>query len=68
MWVKTLQGRIQDDFWEGSIWSNYRTYAKYSDRPASTNSVEPGQLPQSSASDQRLHCLPLTQHITRIHL
>ena len=35
-----LQGRFQDEFWErvgmGSILSNYRSYATYSDRPDQT--------------------------------
>ena len=57
----TEQGRIQDDFWGSSIWSNFRTYSMYSDRHAWTNSADSDQTPQNKASDQCLHCLPLTQ-------
>ena len=26
-----IQARMQDDFWGGSIWSNYRAYSAYSE-------------------------------------
>ena len=55
------QGRIQDNFWGVSIWSNYRTYSTYSYKQAWTYRVEPDQTPQNVASDQVLYCLPLTQ-------
>ena len=42
------QGRIQDDFWKGFIWSNFRTYSTYSDRHAWANSVDPDQTPQNA--------------------
>ena len=38
-----------------------RTYPKYSGRQAYANSVDIDQNPQNAASDQSLHCLPLTQ-------
>ena len=39
----------------------YRTYSTYSERQAKANSVDLDQTPQNAASDQDLHCLPLTQ-------
>ena len=41
-----FQVRILDDFWEGSIWSNHRTYSTYADRQvwadgADSNKTEP---------------------------
>ena len=56
-----IQGWMQDDFWGGLIWSNYHTYSTYSDRQAWANIVDPDQMPQNAASDQGLHCLPLSQ-------
>ena len=37
------------------------SYTTYSDRQAWANSIDPDQTPQNAASDQGLHCLPLTQ-------
>ena len=42
------QGRIQDDFWRDSIWSNFRTYSTYLDRQAWANSIDPDQTPQNA--------------------
>ena len=42
--------------------SFYHNIPKYGDRQASSNSVDPDQMPQNVASDQGLHCLPLIQH------
>ena len=42
------QGRIQDDFWRDSIWSNFRTYSTYPDRQAWANSEDPDQTPQNA--------------------
>ena len=39
-------------------------YSTYSDRQTWTNSVDPDQTPQNAASDQGLHCLPLTQQFS----
>ena len=38
-------------------------YFTYSDRQASANCVDPDQTPKYAASDQGLHCLPITQQI-----
>ena len=56
-----FQRRIQMDFLEASILSNYRTYSTYSDRQVRGNSVNPDQTPQTAASDQGFHCLSLTK-------
>ena len=37
-----------------------RTYSKYSGRQVCANCLDPNQTPQNAASDQGLHCLPLT--------
>ena len=59
---KGAQGRMQDDFWGGLIWSNDCTYSMYSDRQTWANSVDPDQIyPQIVASDQGLHCLLITR-------
>ena len=42
------QGRMQDDFWRDTIWSNFRIYSTYSDRQAWANSVDPDQTPQNA--------------------
>ena len=61
VWQRITQGRIQVYFFGVSIWSNYRTESTYSDRQAWANSAEPDQTQPNAASDQGLHCLPLTQ-------
>ena len=60
--IYSTQGRVQEDFSGGLMWSYYRTYSTYSVRQAWANSVDPDQTPQNAASDQGLHCLPLIQH------
>ena len=44
----SCQGRVQDDFWRGSVWSNTQdlyTYSTHSERQAQANSVDPDQTP-----------------------
>ena len=45
------------------IQDKYRKNPKYWDRQPRANSADPDQMPQSVASDQGLHCLPLIQQI-----
>ena len=54
-----MQGLIQDDFKGVFIRQNYCTYSTYSYRQA--NSVDTDQMLHSAASDQGIHCLPLTK-------
>ena len=62
--LKEVQERIDPGwFLRGSLWSNYRTYSAYSERQGWANSVDTDQTPHKAASDQDLHCLPLTQQI-----
>ena len=39
-----------------------KDWSEYSDRQAWANSVDPDQMPQNVASDQDLHCLPLSHY------
>ena len=47
--------------------SYYHIYPKYSDRHTWADREEPDQMLQNAASDQGLHCLPLShiQHTNR---
>ena len=57
------QGRIQDDFWRDSIWSNFRTYSTYSDRQAWANSVDPDQTPQNACKTFTETVMYLTKNL-----
>ena len=56
------QWQIQN-FRGGGFDLNILPYFTYSDRQAWANSVDPDQTPQNAASDQGLHCLPLTRQL-----
>ena len=43
------------------VYLDYHIDPKYWARHAWANSVDPDQTPQSAASDQGLHCLPIIQ-------
>ena len=44
-----------------SLWGPLPYEPNYWDINARTNSVDPDQTPHNAASDQGLHCFPLTQ-------
>ena len=44
-----------------TIHLTFRNYPKTGDREAWASSLDPDQMLQNAASDQRLHCLPLIQ-------
>ena len=51
--------------WKGVVnfikLSSLHPYSTYSERRAWANIVDPDQMPQTAASDQGLHCLPIIQ-------
>ena len=62
MKYKGGSSRISEGGWGGGVDSTTLSYfSTYSDIQARANMLDPDQTPQNAASDQGLHCLPLTQ-------